>query len=160
MLLLFLHYDLTLLRCKTCAIDIGPLKATHLLTYLLTYLLTQIRYLQNVSRNLYVMLTYVTRLSVCPVLELHRHSGLLLLCNWHFMFWCFCFVFSRLDSWTLTFWCKQHLEVKHHWCTWCQVTLRNCRLITLNDTRIHRHTHQHTHTHRQWCPLVSPHNTK
>jgi len=27
---------LTLLRCKTCAIDIGSLKATYLLTYLLT----------------------------------------------------------------------------------------------------------------------------
>jgi len=75
--IIILLHDLTLLRCKTCAIVIGSLKAT----YLLTYLLTQIRYLQNVSRNLYVMLTYVTRLSVCPVLELHRHSGLLLLCN-------------------------------------------------------------------------------
>jgi len=32
-------YDLTLLRCKTCAIDIGSLNATYLLTYLLTCLL-------------------------------------------------------------------------------------------------------------------------
>ena len=36
--IIILLYDLTLLRCKTCAIDIGSLKATYLLTYLLTYL--------------------------------------------------------------------------------------------------------------------------
>jgi len=35
-----LLHDLTLLRCKTCAIDIGSLKATYLLTYLLTYLVS------------------------------------------------------------------------------------------------------------------------
>jgi len=33
--IIILLYDLTLLRCKTCAIDIGSLKATYLLTYLL-----------------------------------------------------------------------------------------------------------------------------
>jgi len=31
--IIILLYDLTLLRCKTCAIDIGSLKATYLLTY-------------------------------------------------------------------------------------------------------------------------------
>ena len=36
--IIILLHDLTLLRCKTCAIDIGSLKATYLLTYLLTYL--------------------------------------------------------------------------------------------------------------------------
>jgi len=35
--IIILLYDLTLLRCKTCAIDIGSLKATYLLTYLLTH---------------------------------------------------------------------------------------------------------------------------
>jgi len=35
--IIILLHDLTLLRCKTCAIDIGSLKATYLLTYLLTY---------------------------------------------------------------------------------------------------------------------------
>jgi len=34
--IIILLHDLTLLRCKTCAIDIGSLKATYLLTYLLT----------------------------------------------------------------------------------------------------------------------------
>jgi len=33
--IIILLHDLTLLRCKTCAIDIGSLKATYLLTYLL-----------------------------------------------------------------------------------------------------------------------------
>jgi len=32
--IIILLHDLTLLRCKTCAIDIGSLKATYLLTYL------------------------------------------------------------------------------------------------------------------------------
>jgi len=36
--IIILLHDLTLLRCKTCAIDSGSLKATYLLTYLLTYL--------------------------------------------------------------------------------------------------------------------------
>ena len=31
----YFTHDLTLLRCKTCAIDIGSLKATYSLTYLL-----------------------------------------------------------------------------------------------------------------------------
>jgi len=35
--IIILLHDLTLLRCKTCAIDIGSLKATYLLTYLLTF---------------------------------------------------------------------------------------------------------------------------
>jgi len=35
--IIILLHDLTLLRCKTCAIDIGSLKATYLLTYLLTW---------------------------------------------------------------------------------------------------------------------------
>jgi len=35
--IIILLHDLTLLRCKTCAIDIGSLKATYLLTYLMFY---------------------------------------------------------------------------------------------------------------------------
>jgi len=35
--IIILLHDLTLLRCKTCAIDIGSLKATYLLTYLRQY---------------------------------------------------------------------------------------------------------------------------
>jgi len=35
--IIILLHDLTLLRCKTCAIDIGSLKATYLLTYLLRF---------------------------------------------------------------------------------------------------------------------------
>jgi len=40
--IIILLHDLILLRCKTCAIDIGSLKATYLLTYLLTYILRQL----------------------------------------------------------------------------------------------------------------------
>jgi len=36
--IIILLHDLTLLRCKTCAIDIGSLKATYLLTYLLIWI--------------------------------------------------------------------------------------------------------------------------
>jgi len=41
--IIILLHDLTLLRCKTCAIDIGSLKATYLLTYLLTTILQRPR---------------------------------------------------------------------------------------------------------------------
>jgi len=50
--IIILLHDLTLLRCKTCAIDIGSLKATYLLTYLLTF--TYISKVENwlLQRNL------------------------------------------------------------------------------------------------------------
>ena len=54
--IIILLHDLTLLRCKTCAIDIGSLKATYLLTYLLTFVvdvcnLGHIWHLDNALRH-------------------------------------------------------------------------------------------------------------
>jgi len=80
--IIILLHDLTLLRCKTCAIDIGSLKATYLLTYLLINA-TSVRSAKN--RNKYDVIMSCLQWEFPRDSPLWRKSHFFL-----FMFYCTC----------------------------------------------------------------------